>query len=185
MYKRLTVIKSIVLVGGVLSCNCLLSTAFDQSAVAQANTEQHRSPQAAVQVPSAASSPKPAVSPFAARSGQPGRARLTYKVLWGIDRVRVSEVSSGAFLRFSYRVLDASKAKALHDERSTPYLIDEKTGAVLQVPNMPKVGELRPKITPVNGNEYWMVFSNKGFVKPGSRVDVVIGLFRADGVVVE
>jgi hypothetical protein len=110
---------------------------------------------------------------------------MTYQALWGIDRVRVSTVSSGAFLRFSYRVLEANKAKALHDERSTPYLIDEKTGAVLQVPNLPKVGELRPKMTPVDGKAYWMVFSNKGLVKPGSRVDVLIGRFRADGLVVE
>lgn len=184
MCKRLTKIKSIMLVTGILSCNCVLSTALDQSTAAQTDMGQDRSARA-VQVPSTASSSRPAVSPFASRSGQPGRARMTYQALWGIDRVRVSTVSSGAFLRFSYRVLEANKAKALHDERSTPYLIDEKTGAVLQVPNLPKVGELRPKMTPVDGKAYWMVFSNKGLVKPGSRVDVLIGRFRADGLVVE
>jgi hypothetical protein len=110
--------------------------------------------------------------------------RLIYGALAGIDNLKVEATASGALLRFSYRVLDVNKAKALHDERSKPYLIDEKTGAVLQVPDLPKVGELRPKITPVNGKEYWMVFSNKGFIKPGSRVDIVIGSFRAVGLLV-
>ena len=33
---------------------------------------------------------------------------------------------------------------------------------------------------------YWMAFSNKGgFVKPGHRVDVVIGQFKAEGLVVQ
>jgi hypothetical protein len=111
-------------------------------------------------------------------------ARMTYQALWGIDDLRVSEASAGALLRFSYRVVDLNKAKALHDARSKPYLIEEKSGAVLQVPDLPKVGELRPKITPVNGKVYWMAFSNKGFVKPGNRVEVVIGGFRATGLIV-
>lgn len=109
-----------------------------------------------------------------------------YKTIWGIEKMEVREAASGVLLRFSYQIVDAKKAQALNDKKSTPYLIDRKTGAVLQVPTMPKVGMLRQTADPENGLNYWMVFSNKGnFVKPGARVDVVIGNFRAEGLVVQ
>ena len=100
--------------------------------------------------------------------------------------MEVREAASGVLLRFSFRVEDSNRAQVLNDKKATPYLIDEKTGAVLQIPTMPKVGLLRQTATPTNGTEYWMVFSNKGnFVKPGNRVDIVIGNFRANGLVVQ
>jgi hypothetical protein len=113
-------------------------------------------------------------------------AEKFYRSVWGVENLEVRETSSGVLLRFSYRVTDANRARLLNDKKAIPYLIDQKTGAVLQVPTMPKVGMLRQSSDPVNGLSYWMVFSNKGnFVKPGSRVDVVIGNFRAQGLVVQ
>lgn len=113
------------------------------------------------------------------------RAENYYKTVWGIEHLAVSETASGALLRFSYRVTDAARAGTLNDKTATPYLIDEKTGAVLQVPVMPKVGMLRQTAGAENGREYWMVFSNKrNFVKPRNRVDIVIGQFRANGLIV-
>ncbi len=51
---------------------------------------------------------------------------------------------------------------------------------------MDKVGKLRQSSTPEAGKSYWMAFSNKGRrVKRGDHVSVVIGQFRADGLVVE
>jgi hypothetical protein len=45
---------------------------------------------------------------------------------------------------------------------------------------------LRQTATPEEGKSYWMAFSNKGRpVKRGDRVTVVIGHFRAEGLVVE
>jgi hypothetical protein len=109
-----------------------------------------------------------------------------YKSVWGIEKMVVRQAASGALLRFSFRVSDAERARELNDKKLTAYLIDQKTGAILQIPNMPKVGMLRQTATPVNGVEYWMLFSNKGnFVKSGNRVDVVIGNFRAQGLVVQ
>jgi hypothetical protein len=36
------------------------------------------------------------------------------------------------------------------------------------------------------GKAYWMVFSNKGnFVKPGDRVNVIVGTYHIDGLMVE
>jgi len=54
------------------------------------------------------------------------------------------------------------------------------------VPSLEKVGKLRQSSTPQSGRVYWMAFSNKGgYVKSGHRVDVVIGQFRAEGLVVQ
>jgi hypothetical protein len=109
-----------------------------------------------------------------------------YKRKWGVDVVGIRLVSSGSMLRFSYRVIDPQKAQPLNDKRWNPYLIDEATGAKLGVPEMEKVGKLRQTGATEEGRIYWMVFGNPGLlVKHGNRVDVVVGNFRADGIVVE
>ncbi len=131
----------------------------------------------------------PGAAPSRARSfstpGLTASARRYYQAIWGVDILGVKPVSSGAMLRFSYRVLNAKKAKVLNDKKVTPVLIDQKTRARLAIPQMDKVGLLRQSPTPENGREYYMLFSNRGsLVHPGSRVDVVIGTFRAEGLVV-
>lgn len=108
-----------------------------------------------------------------------------YRRRWGIDDIVVRETASGSLIRFSYRVVDADKAKILSDKKTIPYLIDEKNSLALQIPELEQVGQLRQVATPQNGREYWMAFSNKGRqVKPGSRVTVMIGTFRAEELVV-
>jgi hypothetical protein len=109
-----------------------------------------------------------------------------YKRKWGVEIIGVRLVSSKGMLRFDYRVLDAEKAKTLNDKKFNPYLVDEVSGAKLGVPEMDKVGKLRQSSEPENGLIYWMVFGNPSqLVKAGNRVDVVIGDFRAKGIVVE
>jgi len=89
-------------------------------------------------------------------------------------------------IRFSYRVLDPEKAKVLNDKRHEPSLIDPGAGVKLVIPELEKVGKLRQSNSPQTGRSYWMAFSNKGrLVRPGHRVSVVIGPFRAEGLVVE
>ncbi len=113
------------------------------------------------------------------------KARNYYRRFWGVDILGVKPASSGQLLRFSYRIVDPARAAALNDEHASPFLVDERTGAKLVVPQMENVGKLRETSTPLVGKEYWILFSNKGYVKPGSRVDVVIGHFRVNGLVVE
>ena len=143
--------------------------------------------------PAGSQSAAGAASAPAARKASPFRqqklaekARNYYVAAWGVDRMKVSYTSSGNLIRFSYRVADAERAKPLGDKKFTPYLIGQRSRAVLQVPVMDKVGMLRQATTPTPGQEYWMVFSNKGnLVKPGDRVNVMIGAFHADGLMVE
>jgi hypothetical protein len=68
----------------------------------------------------------------------------------------------------------------------TPSLIDPQAGVSLEVPSLEQVGMLRQASTPEAGKQYWMAFSNAGRpVKRGDRVNVVIGQFHADGLIVE
>ena len=125
------------------------------------------------------------VSPFRQQQVT-AKAKQVYLTAWGIDRLKASSTSSGNLIRFSYRVVDPERAKPLGDKAATPYLYAQRSRAVLHVPVMDKVGMLRQAGTPQSGQEYWMVFSNKGnLVRPGDRVNVMIGAFHADGLVVE
>ena len=145
------------------------------------------------------------VSPSAAQStadppAQPARAAVRtnlakhvpmqalryYQGVWGVDSLTVKYTESGEMIRFSYRVVDPGKAATLNDKSAEPSLIDPQAGVKLVIPEMEKVGKLRQSSTPIAGKSYWMAFSNSGRrVRPGDRVDVEIGNFRAQGLVVE
>lgn len=116
----------------------------------------------------------------------PLHARMYYQGVWGVDSLRVRTAESGELIRFSWQVLDPVKAAVLNDKKAEPALIDPRAGVSLVVPQMEKVGKFRQTSTPLAGMSYWMAFSNKGrMVKRGDRVSVVIGPFRAEGLVVE
>jgi hypothetical protein len=144
-------------------------------------------PQIAVAAASAAAQPGPARSSTHYRPVRfAGRAGTYYRLIWGIDSLGLKTVESGDLIQFSYRVLDASKASTLNDGKSAPSLIAPRAGVELVVPSMEQIGQLRQHAEPEPGKTYWMVFSNKGrLVKRGDRVVVVIGQFRADGLVVD
>jgi hypothetical protein len=129
--------------------------------------------------------PPQKVSPYRSVS-PPKHARDFYQAVWGVDSLSVKSVESGQMIRFSYRVLDAEKAKPLNDKKAMPYLIDENARVKLVVPTMEKVGQLRQSSPPEADKVYWMVFSNKGgIVKRGDRITVEIGKFRVGGLVVQ
>jgi hypothetical protein len=116
----------------------------------------------------------------------PKTQRNYYAFVWGADSFSVKSVESGQIIRFSYRVLDADKAKVLNDEKVQPSLIDTQAGVQLIVPSLEKIGALRQTAAPEAGKNYWMAFSNRGRkVKPGDRVSVVIGSFRVDNLIVQ
>ena len=171
-------LKNLMLLAGLLASSIVIPAALTQAA------QNDKKPEAAPPaISSPAPAPAPALIPLDTRSP---RAARTYRLLWGIEDMRVQATASGSMIRFSYRVVEENKAKALNDDKQTPYLIDMGTGARLGIPHTEKIGKLRQVATPKNGREYWMVFSNQGgFVRPGNRVSVVIGKFRADGLVVE
>jgi len=67
-----------------------------------------------------------------------------------------------------------------------PYLVGQRNNVVLQVPVLDNIGQMRQTAPLQAGQEYWMVFSNKGnLVRRGDRVNINIGMFHADGLLVE
>jgi hypothetical protein len=164
---------------GLLLCSAL----FGQN-VSPASTQQK--PLAAAAQPATGSAKPVAVHSryrperFAARAG------TYYRLVWGIDDLSAKSAEGGEVIRFTYRVLDGDKANTLNDKKFEPAMIDEQAHVKLVVPLMDKVGKLRQSSPPEAGKVYWMLFSNKGgYVKRGDKVDVVIGKFRADGIVVD
>ena len=136
----------------------------------------------------------PAAKPAAASTpyrNQPDRIAKReaayYEAVWGIEVPSVKAVESGVILRFNYRVLDPEKAKPLNDKKLNPILVSPEKGVQLVVPSMEKVGQLRQAPHELEaGKSYWMAFSNSGrLLKPGDRVDIVIGSFHARGLLVE
>jgi len=65
--------------------------------------------------------------------------------------------------------------------------VSPEKGLKLVIPTMDKVGQLRQAPPAIEaGKSYWMAFSNSGRqLKPGDRVDVVIGNFHARGLLIE
>jgi hypothetical protein len=116
----------------------------------------------------------------------PNRAKDYYLAGWGIDNLLVRKTASTNLIRFSYRVVSPARAEILGDKRATPYLVGLRSHAILQVPVMDRIGQMRQTGAPIAGKEYWMVFSNKGnLVKVGDRVNVVVGTLHVDGLIVE
>jgi len=105
----------------------------------------------------------------------------------GILVERVSLSAGGIMVDVRYRILDLEKAQNVLNRSSSPQMIDQKTKAILTVPNTPKVGKLRqlPK-TDEPTRIYWMFFRNTGGVaRIGSKLTLNIGEATIKDLVVE
>ncbi len=109
-----------------------------------------------------------------------------FKLIWGIDSLSVKAVESGELIRFSYRIVNPGKATIFTNKKIDAFLDSPSAQARLVIPTLEKVGQLRQYNDPQLGETYWMAFSNpRRTVKRGDRVNVVIGRFHADGLVVD
>ena len=163
-----------------VACGVLLLGALDNLS---AQTAQPAAPAAKT---ATAAKPVPATVRTNLAKQVPMRAHMYYQGVWGVDSLTIKYAESGESIRFSYRVIDPEKAATLNDKRAEPFLIDPQAGVKLVVPQMEKIGKLRQSSMPIADKSYWIAFSNSGRrVRPGDRVDVEIGAFRAQGLVVE
>jgi hypothetical protein len=111
---------------------------------------------------------------------------------WGIKLLGIRLTANGYALDLRYKVLDPQKAAPIVQRRfsPTPMVIVERTGARLGVPFTDKAGSLRSSVTTVEqikrGRDYMALFANPGkHTKPGDKVTVAIGAFRAENLVVQ
>ncbi|MGF6538637.1 hypothetical protein [Paraburkholderia youngii] len=154
----------------VLSGVCLAAVMLDAAAAQQNPAAAANSPKASPYMPVKV----------------PQHAQQLYQMMHGVDNLSVRRTASGNLLRFSYRVTDPAVAQLLGDKNSTPYLYGERSHALLEVPVMDTIGQLRQTGPQEVGQQYWVVFSNKGnLIRAGDRVNVLIGTFHIDGLVVE
>ena len=187
---RATTLSSFLLCGALIAQSAAPASPQQSSATSQTATSQTAtSTQAPVQTQTL---PQTATSSSGMRHSRyrpdrfAGRAGTYYRLVWGVDTLVVKWTEAGEVINFSYEVLDPEKAKMLNDKKNQPVLIDPQAGVKLVVPTLEKVGQLRQSSTPEAGKSYWMAFSNKGrLVKRGDHVNVVIGKFHADGLVVD
>jgi hypothetical protein len=105
---------------------------------------------------------------------------------WGITIKYVRITAAGHMIDFRYRVIDPDKATMLLRKQSKAYMVDQKTGTQLSVPRT-RIGPLRQTtVKPMPNRDYAMLFTNPmGLVKPGDKVAVVIGDFKAENLLVE
>jgi len=123
--------------------------------------------------------------------GAPGadqQKKMGLEEQWGvkIESLRIS--AAGNLLDFRYRIIDPEKASHLVDRRNKAYMIEQASGKVLSVPTTAKVGPLRQTVRyglPQKDKIYFILFGNPHVIKPGDKVTVVIGDFRAENIVVE
>lgn len=108
---------------------------------------------------------------------------------WGVEVIGINLTSAGYMLDFRFRVVDAEKALPLFDHRIKPYVKADKSDIKLPVPMAAKVGAFRPTNRGKNiksSKTYYMVFANPdSYVKPGEKVSVFIGDFKAENLTVQ
>ena len=168
------------LLAGLLASSVLLSMASAQAA--PQNAAQQKPPASAQSKPSSANGP----SRRLAKVGIPASARQYYQLTFGVDNLSIKSVESGSMLRFSYHVLNAAKAQALNDKKATLSLRPEKPSTA-RGPVYGKGRTVTPEFLRFRkvARTGWSSRTSKDLVKPGARVDVVIGPFRAQGLLVE
>ena len=111
------------------------------------------------------------------------------KERWGVELLGIRRSGAGMFLDFRFKVLDVDKSLPLFDHRIKPYLVADKSEIKLPIPQAAKVGSFRPTNRGKNikaDKIYYMLFANPDrHVKPGEKVSVVIGDFKAEHLTVQ
>ena len=100
----------------------------------------------------------------------------------GVRLVRVAVTGGGGLLDLRYQVVDPNKALTVHEAKTPPAIIDERTGLVLNRLLMGHAhqGQLKPAVS------YYLVFENTGnWVHRGSEITVLLGDAQVEHVVVK
>ena len=114
-------------------------------------------------------------------TGMPTSAAI--EATYGVRFDRVAIVATGGMLQINYTVLDESKAPALHDEATLPYL-QLADGTKLNTPGI--AGHAHsPLDAAVGAGGYILLANSKALVTKGTEVSIHMGELRLDHVQVE
>jgi len=105
----------------------------------------------------------------------------------GVRPISIQLSATDYILDFRYKVIDAEKAAGIINRKTKPYLIVEKTGVRLNVPQSYKVGPLRQSAQFAQSNRnYFMLFANPGrLVKAGDKVTLMAGDLKLEHMTVQ
>jgi len=110
---------------------------------------------------------------------------------WGIRLESIRLTAAGYMIDLRYRVTDPETAAPLLKRGMgiKRYVIVERSGAVLHIPETAKLGALRSAVSVPEmvkkDRIYGALFANPGrHVKQGDRVTVVLGDFKAENLTV-
>ncbi len=119
--------------------------------------------------------------PLVHASGMPTSSEIenTYGVIF--DRVVVT--ASGGMLQIHYTIADQSKAAALHDQATVPYL-QMADGTKFNEPGIAGHGH-SAAIPAVGAGGYMLLSNNNGSVRGGTEVSIHMGKLHLDHVIVE
>ena len=93
----------------------------------------------------------------------------------GVRLVRVAVSGNGGLIDLRYQVIDPDRANAVHDAKTPPSLVDERTGLVVNQLLMGHMHHGRLKA----GQTYYLIFEDPGnLVQSGARVAVQLGAAR-------
>ena len=99
----------------------------------------------------------------------------------GVRITQVALTGGGGLVDLRYQVVDPDKAEALHDRRTPPALVEERSGLLVNSLLMDHAHEGPQKV----GVTYYLVFNNPGnWVRRGSMVTVLLGDAEVQHVVV-
>jgi hypothetical protein len=94
----------------------------------------------------------------------------------------VAVTGGGGLVDLRFKVVDAQRATALHDERTPPAVVDEESGLVVHelLMNHSHTGTYQTGVT------YYLVFTNPGnWIHRGSKVTVLLGNAQVEHVMVK
>jgi len=179
-----------ILLAGLMAAGIAVSPLESQSSTSPAQPASSSTGASPAMPPATTQPSSPTKPPVSKSHYHPNpvskRAGEYYPLIWGVDSMNLKAVESGELIRFTYRIVDPSKATVFNDKKIDAFLEFPKAHVRLVVPSLEKVGQLRQYNEPEAGKSYWMAFSNPRLtVKRGDYVNVVIGRFRVDGIVVQ
>ena len=105
---------------------------------------------------------------------------------WGILPISIQLTAAEQLVDYRYLVIDPEKAQALMKKVDTAYLIDQTSGARLSVSRTKEAPVGQSGTKPIAGKIYPILFTNTAkVIKPGSKVNLVIGELRIEDIVVK
>lgn len=108
---------------------------------------------------------------------------------FGIEITSIRRSAADSILDVRYKIADEEKAAFMMDRTKDAFLLDQKSGKVVAVPNTSRIGPLRTTMRfgkPTAGRTYYILFGNpEQMIGQGNKVTLIVGDMKVRDLVVE